>query len=66
MQFIDNAYVIIDRSYIDMNLGYIDTDREKEIGIGKNYPFDPLGPGECLVPAVWQELNVKIGDSYRM
>ena len=58
MQFSEDAYLVIDRNYIGMNLGYIDTDREKEIGIGKDYPFGPLGPGECLVPAVWQELKV--------
>jgi len=31
-------------------VGAIDTAREKQIGLGAEYPFDPLGPGECLVP----------------
>ena len=26
----------------------IETDREKEIQIGVSYPFEALGPGQCL------------------
>ena len=29
---------------------YIDTDLEKEIGLGSDYPFEPLGPLECILP----------------
>ena len=29
----------------------LDTNREKEIGLGPDYPYDPLGPGECIIPS---------------
>ena len=34
---------------------YIDTDREKEIGLGSDYPFEPLGPLECIIPSKYKE-----------
>ena len=33
----------------------IDTEREKEIGLGKDYPFGKLGPGECVLHSTWKE-----------
>ena len=45
-------------------LGFIDTEREKEISIGVGYPFDPLGPGECLVPSDYEEdEGIKVNDT---
>ena len=35
----------------------IDTKREKEIGVGGDYPFGPLGPGECVISEVWKGWN---------
>ena len=29
----------------------LDTEREREIGLGTDYPFEPLGPGECIANA---------------
>mmetsp|Transcript_1214 Transcript_1214/g.1859 ORF Transcript_1214/g.1859 Transcript_1214/m.1859 type:complete len:198 (-) Transcript_1214:1127-1720(-) len=43
-------------------IGAIDTAREKEISIGTDYPFKPLGPGECLVPIDLEADGVEIGD----
>ena len=34
---------------------YIDTDLEKEIGLGSDYPFEPLGPLECILPKKYKE-----------
>ena len=34
---------------------YIDTDREKDIGLGSDYPFEPLGPLECIIPKKYKE-----------
>lgn len=41
----------------------IDTDREKQIEIGRTYPFEELGLGECLVNNKWRaSLGVSEGD----
>ena len=32
-------------------LGFFNMEQEKAIGLATDWPFDPLGPGECLVPA---------------
>ena len=34
---------------------YIDTDLENDIGLGSEYPFEPLGPLECIVPKKYSE-----------
>ena len=34
---------------------YIDTALEEDIGLGTDYPFEPLGPLECIVPKKYQE-----------
>ena len=34
---------------------YIDTDLENDIGLGSDYPFEPLGPLECIVPKKYKE-----------
>lgn len=31
----------------------MDTEREKEIGLGDKYPFEPLEAGECIVPYIF-------------
>ena len=44
-------------------LNLIDTDREKEINVGRSYPFEPLDMGECLLDQKWQQtLRVEEGD----
>jgi len=37
----------------DNCLMFMDTQREKDIGIGPEYPFDPLAAGECNVPTFY-------------
>lgn len=34
-------------------LNFIKTEKEKEIGIGQEYPFGPLGFGECYLKHGW-------------
>ena len=35
--------------YVEMGITFWDTQREKDIKLGISYPFEPLGPGECIV-----------------
>ena len=43
---------------------YMDTEQEKNIGLGVDYPYDPLGPLECIVAEKYRdELGFAIGDS---
>ena len=40
----------------------IDTDRENQIGLGIDYPFEPMNAGECIVPSRFKEYGFKLGD----
>ena len=40
----------------------MDTERESDIGLGPDYPFDPLGAGECIVSDEYSE-NFGIGET---
>jgi len=31
----------------------MDTDREKDINLGVDYPFGTLGAGECVLPSTY-------------
>ena len=33
----------------------MDTEREKDIGLGEGYPFGKLAPGECVLHETWRE-----------
>lgn len=45
----------------------MDTALEKEIGIGTNYPFAPLGPQECVISFEEKKvLNVEKGGTVSM
>ena len=35
----------------------LDTEYEKSIGLGPNYPLEPLGPGECVLGSAWKGFN---------
>ena len=35
----------------------MDTAQEKAIGLGADYPFEPLGAGECIVPQEYKALT---------
>ena len=41
----------------------LDTERERQIGLGTDYLFEPLGPGECIVNA---GLGVVIGETLQI
>ena len=45
---------------------YIDTQLEKDIGLGSDYPFDPLGPLECIVPSDYKENGLAVGSPLRL
>ena len=40
----------------------MDTEREKTIGLGPEYPFEPLSAGECIVSKTYAE-NFGIGET---
>lgn len=37
---------------------WLDTEKEKEIGLGTGWPYKKLNPGECLVPASFAQKGV--------
>ena len=39
---------------------FIDTEQEKKIDVGVSWPFEKLEPGECLISAAFQ--TIEIGD----
>ena len=43
-----------------------DTQLEKEIHLGSQYPYEPLGRGECLVPESYAVHGYVIGDTLQM
>ena len=46
-----------------MCLKFIDTEKEYEIYLGTSWPFDKLGPGECIISNIFEEnYNVQVGD----
>lgn len=46
---------------------FMDTDREKEIGLGADYPYEPLGPGECVLPEIAESTyNFNVGDELKL
>ena len=53
-------------TFVEICLGLIDTDREREIGLGQTYPFQALAAGECLVPALYEKKGLKIGSTVTM
>lgn len=42
---------------------FMNTDLEKQVGLGADYPYPALGSGECNVPSSYQILGKKIGDT---
>lgn len=50
-----------------MNIFLIKTEKEKEINIGAQYPYEKLGSGECLIHSYQQKnLNISKGDIAKM
>ena len=45
----------------------MDTAREKDINLGADYPFDPLGAGECVVPDRYESsLGLTVGETVKI
>ena len=45
----------------------IDTDRERDIGLGNRYPFDALDQGEVILHDSWQsEAGYVVGDQIKL
>jgi len=47
----------------------MDTQREKEIGLGPKYPFEPLQAGECILSSgllKYSNVGVGIGDTIHL
>ena len=43
---------------------FMDTEREKQINIGPNWPYGPLAEGECIASDKFEaSYNVKIGET---
>ena len=50
-----------------MRVTLINTDREKEIELGVNYPYGPLKQGECLLASAQQaNLKVQVGHQIQL
>ena len=47
-----------------MCLKFIDTDKEKQIGVGTSWPFEKLAPNECLISNQFQkQYKINVGDN---
>ena len=49
------------RLFSTVDLIMLDTEREKEIGLGPEYPYDALADGECIISSEFSD-KVEIGD----
>ena len=61
----------INHHYGVINLILIDTEREKEIGLGTDWPYKPLGPGQCIISrafadTIYDDYAVGIGDKLNL
>ena len=54
MHYYDSTYVVT-LGFKNARLAVIDTDREKEIGLGTQYPYGPLGSGECIISKDYED-----------
>ena len=46
---------------------YMDTQQEKNIKLGVDYPYDPLGPLECIVSEKYKtQQGFSVGDSLKI
>ena len=58
-----------------VTLSYFDIEQEKAIGLATDWDFEPLGPGECIVPSRFSsygviagveiDIKVKIGNMFK-
>ena len=54
MQF---GAALLDYDETTWQASFIDTQREKDIGIGTDWPYDPLGAGECIVTSEYEDAS---------
>ena len=45
---------------------YMDTEQEKNIKLGVDYPYDPLGPLECIVAEKYKSQGYDVGSSLKI
>ena len=57
-QFCDSDAEVSGYDSTSICVMFMDTEQEKRINLGKDYPFDPLAGGECIVPSKYQGLSV--------
>ena len=50
----------------DTCIMFMDTEREKQIKLGTDYPFDALGAGECILPNSYTAYGLKVGDTVNL
>ena len=57
------SFIHTECKLLTMNLRIIDTDLEKHMGLGRDYPFEAMGEGECIVhKKLARDLGVSKGD----
>ena len=45
-----------------MCVKFIDTEQEKEIAVGVGWPYEKMGPGECIIGSEFKSQGVNVGD----
>ena len=45
------------------SVSFIDTERERQIGLGPDYPFEPLEAGQCVISQSLVAPNVTVGST---
>ena len=45
-----------------MCLKIFDTEQEKKIDVGVSWPFEKLGPDECIISEDFANVGIKVGD----
>lgn len=61
MQYCRNTKITFDKISKEDCIGFFDIEQEKAIGLAVGWDFEPLAPGECLVPAAYANDGVLIG-----
>lgn len=59
------AYNLDTGVYKSLCVMLMDTDRETEIGLGSDYPYEPLAAGECLIPSIFAT-DFSVGDEFEI
>ena len=58
-----NLYIDGESQDFRPKIVFIDTEREKEIGLGPDWPFEPMGESECIInKEIANNYDIKVGD----